>query len=106
RDCGADGQQSLYTGLNARNPGIRNRGVKKAPFIVLIGANRPSTLAEISFVNNPGDERKLKTSDYRQRIADSLYKGINKYISGLSGVKVASKAQDLGGTKGTAVAAK
>src|SRR5262249_12430112 len=105
REFAADVQQSLYTGLNAKNPGIRNRGVKKAPFIVLIGANMPSILAEISFVSNPGDERKLRTSDYRQRIAESLYKGINKYISGLSGVKVASKVQDLG--KGTsAVAAK
>lgn len=107
REFAADVQQSLYTGLNAKNPGVRNRGVKKAPFIVLIGANMPSILAEISFVSNPGDERKLKTSEYRQRIAESLYKGINKYISGLSGVKVASKAQDLAGAKGTsAVAAK
>jgi N-acetylmuramoyl-L-alanine amidase len=105
REFAADVQQSLYSGLNSRNPGIRNRGVKKAPFIVLIGANMPSILAEISFVSNPGDERKLKTGDYRQRIAESLYKGINKYVSGLSGVKVASKVQDLG--KGTsAVAAK
>jgi N-acetylmuramoyl-L-alanine amidase len=106
REFAADVQQSLYTGLNTRNPGIRNRGVKKAPFIVLIGANMPSILAEISFVSNPGDEKKLKTNDYRQRIADSLYKGINKYVSGLSGVKVASKAEELGSTKSTAVAAK
>jgi N-acetylmuramoyl-L-alanine amidase len=51
----------------------------------------PSILAEISFVSNPGDERKLKTPEYRQRIAESLYRGISKYVSGLSGVKVASK---------------
>ena len=60
-------------------------------FIVLIGANMPSILAEISFVSNPADERKLKTSDYRQRIAEPLYKGISKYVGGLSGVKVAAK---------------
>jgi N-acetylmuramoyl-L-alanine amidase len=89
----ADVQKSLYAGLNARNPGLRNRGVKKAPFIVLIGANMPSILAEISFVSNPQDEKKLKTSDYRQRIAESLYKGVSTYISGLSGVKVASKVE-------------
>ncbi|HKF22754.1 MAG TPA: N-acetylmuramoyl-L-alanine amidase [Candidatus Angelobacter sp.] len=107
REFAADVQRSLYVGLNARNPGIRNRGVKKAPFIVLIGANMPSILAEISFVSNPGDERKLKTSEYRQRIAESLYKGVNKYVSGLSGVKTASKLQDRGNSAGaSAVAAR
>jgi N-acetylmuramoyl-L-alanine amidase len=65
--------------------------VKKAPFIVLIGANMPSILAEISFVSNPTDARRLETAEYRQRIADSLYRGIAKYVSGLSGVKVASR---------------
>ena len=106
REFAADVQKSLYSGLNAKNPGIRNRGVKKAPFIVLIGANMPSILAEISFVSNPGDEKKLKTSDYRQRIADSLYKGVAKYISGLSGVKVASRVNRDGLRSSAAVAAK
>jgi len=87
----SDVQSSLHSGLAAKNPGIRDRGVKKAPFIVLIGANMPSILAEISFVSNPGDERRLQTAEYRQRIAESLYRGIAKYVNGLSGVKVASK---------------
>jgi N-acetylmuramoyl-L-alanine amidase len=51
----------------------------------------PSILAEISFVSNPTDESKLETPDYREKIADSLYKGVAKYVGGLSGVKVASK---------------
>jgi len=106
REFAADVQKSLYTGLNAKNPGIRNRGVKKAPFIVLIGANMPSILAEISFVSNPGDEKKLKTGDYRQRIADSLYKGVAKYINGLSGVKVASRVNRDSLRSSAAVAAK
>jgi N-acetylmuramoyl-L-alanine amidase len=84
-------QQALHSGLASKNSGIRDRGVKKAPFIVLIGANMPSILAEISFVSNPTDERKLQTPEYRQRIAESLYRGIAKYASGLSGVKVASR---------------
>ena len=84
-------QEALHSGLAMRNSGIRDRGVKKAPFIVLIGANMPSILAEISFVSNPSDERKLQTPEYRQRIAESLYRGISKYVSGLSGVKLASK---------------
>jgi N-acetylmuramoyl-L-alanine amidase len=91
REFAGDVQQSLYGGLALHNAGIRNRGIKKAPFIVLIGANMPSILAEISFVSNPTDERKLETSEHRQRIAESLYRGVSKYAGGLSGVKVASK---------------
>ena len=97
REFAADVQQELHSGLAAKNPGLRDRGVKKAPFIVLIGANMPSILAEISFVSNPGDERRLETQAYRQKIAESLYRGISKYINGLSGVKVASKIQKSSG---------
>jgi N-acetylmuramoyl-L-alanine amidase len=91
REFAGDVQASLHNGLAAKSPAIRDRGVKKAPFIVLIGANMPSILAEISFVSNPADEHRLATSEYRERIAESLYRGIAKYANGLSGVKVASK---------------
>ncbi|MGA2426441.1 MAG: N-acetylmuramoyl-L-alanine amidase [Terriglobales bacterium] len=93
REFAGDVQESLYGGLALENAGIRNRGIKKAPFIVLIGANMPSILAEISFVSNPTDERRLETSEHRQRIAESLYRGVSKYVNGLSGVKVASKIE-------------
>jgi N-acetylmuramoyl-L-alanine amidase len=97
QEFASDVQRSLHSGLAAKNPGLRDRGVKKAPFIVLIGANMPSILAEISFVSNPGDERRLETADYRQKIAESLYRGVAKYVSGLSGVKVASKIDKSAG---------
>ena len=97
REFAADVQESLHSGLAAKSPAIRNRGVKKAPFIVLIGANMPSILAEISFVSNPTDEHRLETSEYRQRIAESLYHGIAKYVDGLSGVKMASKVDKAAG---------
>jgi len=97
REFAGDVQESLHSGLALKSPGIRNRGVKKAPFIVLIGANMPSILAEISFVSNPSDEHRLETSEYRQRIADSLYRGIAKYVDGLSGVKMASKLDKAAG---------
>jgi N-acetylmuramoyl-L-alanine amidase len=108
REFAMDVQRSLYAGLSAKNPALRNRGVKKAPFVVLIGANMPSILAEISFVSNPDDAKKLKTNEYRQRIADSLYKGVARYVNSLSGVKVASKNNGLNadGERATAVAAK
>ncbi len=91
RELATDVQQCLYAGLATRHSTLRDRGVKKAPFVVLIGANMPSILAEISFVSNPTDEAKLETPEYREKIAESLYKGIAKYADGLSGVKVASK---------------
>jgi len=91
REFASNVQRALHSGLAVKSPGVRDRGVKKAPFVVLIGANMPSILAEVSFVSNPGDERRLETPEYRQRIAESLYRGISKYVSGLSGVKVASK---------------
>jgi N-acetylmuramoyl-L-alanine amidase len=97
REFAGDVQQSLHSGLAAKSPAIRDRGVKKAPFIVLIGANMPSILAEISFVSNPTDEHRLETAEYRQRIADSLYRGVANYVSGLSGVKVASKLEKPAG---------
>jgi N-acetylmuramoyl-L-alanine amidase len=88
-----DVDQSLHGGLKTKSPGLPDRGVKKAPFIVLIGANMPSILAEISFLSNPAEERRLKNADYQQRIAEALYRGIAKYVNGLSGVKVASRME-------------
>jgi N-acetylmuramoyl-L-alanine amidase len=97
REFAWDVQESLHSSLAAKAPAIRDRGVKKAPFIVLIGANMPSILAEISFVSNPTDEHRLSTGEYRERIAESLYHGIAKYVNGLSGVKVASKFEKTSG---------
>jgi N-acetylmuramoyl-L-alanine amidase len=89
REFAADVQKSLYSDLEDGNPGLRDRGVKKAPFVVLIGANMPSILAEISFLTNSDDARELQQPAYRQRIAESLYRGVSRYISGLSGVRLA-----------------
>jgi len=94
REFATNVQTSLYQNLSVRDRGLRDRGVRKAPFIVLIGANMPSILAEISFVSNPTDARKLQTPEYRQKIADALYKGVTKYVSGLSGLKLAARGKD------------
>jgi N-acetylmuramoyl-L-alanine amidase len=97
REFAADVESSMHDSLVLKNPGLKDRGVKKAPFIVLIGANMPSILSEISFVSNPEDEKKLRTPEYRQKIAEALYKGVAKYVGGLSGVKVAAKSQSASG---------
>ena len=87
REFASDVEASLYGGLQKGNAGLKNRGVKKAPFVVLIGANMPSILAEISFVTNPKDAGQLRQPEYRQRVAESLYKGVAKYAGGLSGTR-------------------
>jgi N-acetylmuramoyl-L-alanine amidase len=82
-------QASLFA-LSARNfPGEKNRGVRKAPFVVLIGASMPSVLAEIGFLTNPKEESLLRRPDYRQKIAEALYRGIARYSDGLSHFQVA-----------------
>ena len=58
----------------------RNRGVRKAPFVVLVGADMPSVLAEISFISNPVDEQLLKKPENRQRAAEGLFSGIERYL--------------------------
>jgi N-acetylmuramoyl-L-alanine amidase len=83
-------QASLYS-LSARNfPAAKDRGVKSAPFVVLIGANMPSVLAEIGFVSNSREESLLKKPDYRQKVAEAVYKGMEKYAQGLSHFQVAA----------------
>ena len=96
REFASDVEDSLYAGLQKGNAGLKDRGVKKAPFVVLIGANMPSILAEISFVTNPRDAAELQQPEYRERVAESLYKGIARYESGLSGARVATERAAVG----------
>jgi N-acetylmuramoyl-L-alanine amidase len=85
-------QSALYA-LSARNTDARSkdRGVKKAPFVVLIGASMPSVLAEIGFISNAHDESIMRREDYRQRTAEALYKGLSGYASSLSHFQVAQR---------------
>lgn len=91
REFAADVDKSLFDGLHRGNEGLKDRGVKKAPFVVLIGANMPSILTEISFVTNPRDAAQLRTPEYRERIAESIYKGVARYTSGLSSGSVTTR---------------
>lgn len=81
--------QSSLIAVPARGNKARNRGVKKAPFVVLIGAAMPSVLAEIGFVSNPQDEALMKKPDHRQKIAEALFKGLSQYASTLSRFEMA-----------------
>jgi N-acetylmuramoyl-L-alanine amidase len=83
-------QKAMTTQVQKARASAKDRGVKQAPFIVLIGANMPSILSEISFVSNPSDEKLLKSAGFRQKIAEALCHGIEDYTRNLSGVKTAS----------------
>jgi N-acetylmuramoyl-L-alanine amidase len=83
-------QNSIFTQAARANAAAKNRGVKRAPFVVLIGASMPSVLAEIGFLTNPRDESNLGKADYRQKIAEALYRGVAQYSQSLGQSPVSS----------------
>lgn len=90
RHLAASVERALYGTLSLKNPGVRDRGVKEAGFVVLTGTTMPAVLAEVSFVSSPADERNLQSSAYRQQIAEALYKGIARYAAANGHIKLAS----------------
>ena len=88
RDFASMLQQSMYTQLRRIDRTARNLGVKQAPFMVLVGATMPSALVEVSFLTHRQEATFLRTTNYRQQIAEALAAGIVKYQQSL---KAASK---------------
>jgi N-acetylmuramoyl-L-alanine amidase len=82
-------QATLHKELRRASRAVQNRGVRQAPFVVLIGADMPSVLTEIAFLSNPRDEELLKTARWRQRVAEALFAGISAYLKNLNSVDVA-----------------
>ena len=77
--------QGALQNFESRNfASSKNRGIRKAPFVVLIGASMPSILAEVGFVSNAREETQLSKAAYRQRLAEALYLGVSKYANSLS----------------------
>jgi len=88
RDLANMVQESLVTNLKKTNKDVRSRGVKKAPFVVLIGAQMPSVLAEIAFITNRQELQLLKTSAYKDKIAQALHAAVLRYRKSLKGAAV------------------
>jgi N-acetylmuramoyl-L-alanine amidase len=86
RDFATIVQRSLIERLRGANKTVKDLGVKQAPFAVLIGAAMPSVLAEVSFVTNSQDAKQLRSSAYRQRIADALSTAVRKYQTSLKSI--------------------
>jgi N-acetylmuramoyl-L-alanine amidase len=81
-------QRSMVKRLQAHDEQVRDLGVKQAPFVVLIGAQMPSVLAEISFVTHPSEGQLLRAPGYRQQIAEALRDAIQQYQRSLKNVGV------------------
>lgn len=74
-------QQQLFNGLRAADPGVKDWGVKRAPFIVLVATGMPAILAEVGCLSNDREAAMLGRPEYRQQIAQSLFHGIRAYAS-------------------------
>jgi len=79
-------QKSMGKRLRPHNARFKSLGVKRAPFVVLIGAGMPSVLAEVSFLTNRQEAALLRTGAYRQRIAEALFDAIAQYQRSLKRV--------------------
>ncbi len=88
KELAEDVQDSLAKRMQKTAKPVKNRGVRKAPFVVLIGADMPSILTEISFLSNASDEQLLKKPEHRQRVAEGLYQGVAEYLQSLNSMAV------------------
>jgi N-acetylmuramoyl-L-alanine amidase len=86
KELAEDVQDSLSRRIQKTSRPVKNRGVRKAPFVVLIGADMPSILTEISFLSNPADEKLLKQPEQRQKVAEGLYQGVASYLESMNSV--------------------
>jgi len=76
-------QRSMVANLKQKYDAIEDLGVKKAPFYVLLGAQMPSALIEVSFLSNLDEAKRLTLPAYRQAVAAGLYLGIINFIQSL-----------------------
>ena len=77
-------QEEMVSGLNKKFSAVTNLGVKKAPFVVLIGAQMPAILTEIAFLSNPEEEKRLKDEAYLAGVANHISGGVAQYVESMS----------------------
>lgn len=78
-------QASLTEGMQKRYKDVKSRGVRKAPFFVLIGAQMPSILVEVGFLSNKAEEKRLRSSLYLDGLASEIAMGVDQYSKSLNG---------------------
>jgi N-acetylmuramoyl-L-alanine amidase len=92
RDFALQVQRAMVDRQKSANRLLKDLGVKQAPFVVLIGANMPSVLAEIGFVTNAPEAKLLKGNAYRQKVAESLFNAIRKYQTSLKNMSTVASS--------------
>jgi N-acetylmuramoyl-L-alanine amidase len=80
-------QKQLFSDLRTSDPGLENWGVKRAPFIVLVATDMPAVLAEVGCLSNGREAEMLNRPQYRQQIAEALFRGIQVYARSNDGQK-------------------
>jgi len=83
RELAGQVQKNLFSSAKQIFPSTQNRGVRSAPFVVLIGAKMPSVLVEVAFISNPRDEKQLRNESSRQQVAKAIFEGIEGYMKTL-----------------------
>jgi N-acetylmuramoyl-L-alanine amidase len=86
-------QHELVSVLGDANPAIRDKGVRSAPFLVLVATESPGILAEVSCLSNDEEAARLADPAYRQRIARALFLGIHAYAEARNRVATLGQAQ-------------
>ena len=76
-------QDNIISGL-APSYKVKDLGVKQAPFIVLVGAQMPAILTEISFISNPTEAKWLRSDKYLNSVSENLSSGISNYVNELN----------------------
>lgn len=84
-------QSSLFGSLAKASPGLQNRGVKAAPFVVLVTTQMPAILAEVSCLSNEDEAELLTQPHYRQTIAEALAAGVRTYADSVEGAPAGKK---------------
>ncbi|RJQ77339.1 MAG: AMIN domain-containing protein [Desulfobacteraceae bacterium] len=85
-------QQGTLLQVKKKNNGVRNKGVKKAPFYVLLGADPPSILIETGFISNHAECRRLIDSEYQDLLCRGIVDGIRRYIQEINPMALGGKA--------------
>ena len=75
-----DVQRNMVKNLKNEFNGVKDGGVRPAPFYVLVGASRPSILVEVGYITNPKERQRLFTSDYQEEIVEGIVTGVSRYI--------------------------
>jgi len=73
-------QESMHKGLKKNYSNIKSKGVKQAPFYVLLGAQMPAILIETAFISNPRECRRLTDPKYQEHLCEAITVGIKNYI--------------------------